>query len=170
MRPNPRQTYAQARCAVTIGLRRRTQAAEAAIAEAQAETEAIRADMRALRAEIRSERAALTAFIESPDWARDLLLLARARVRAEMLSLSGTRQSCGTCGSFGRGLYDGLLQAEIDALCAAHGLPAERALGEIDWPTRMGAMTRRGRVLRNDWLTPPKPKPCAASYRSHAEY
>jgi len=170
MRQNPQATYAQDRCALTRRLRRRAQAAEAAIAAAQAETEAIRADMRALRADIRSERRALIAFIESPEWERDLLLLARARVRAELLGLSGTRQSCGTCGGFGRGIYDGLLQDEIDALCTAHDLPPERALGEIDWPGRMGAVTRRGRVLRSDWLRPAKPKPCAGSYRSHVEY
>lgn len=158
MRPNPQITYAQQRCAVTANLRYRAQAAEAEIAAARAETDAIRAEMRALRAEIRAERADLIAFIESPAWARDLLVLARDRVRGELVSLSTQRKSCGECGSFGRGIYDGLLRTQIDALGREHRLVPEQAIDPIDWPVRMGSHTRQGRALRDDWLQPPAPR------------
>lgn len=158
MRPNPQITYAQQRCALTANLRYRAQAAEAEIAVAQAETEAVRAEMRALRAEMRSERAALTAFTESPEWERDLLILARDRVRGELVSLSTQRKSCGACGSFGRGVYDGLLRTQIDAMNREHRLVPEHAIDPIDWPVRMGSHTRRGRTLRDEWLQPLPPR------------
>lgn len=155
MRPNPHVTYAQQRCALTQRLRHRARDAEAKTRAAHAETDSVRAEMRALRADIRAERAALSAFIESPEWHRDLLTLARARVRAELVALSTQRKSCAACGSFGRGLYEDLLRAEIDAINAEHRLAPDHALAPIDWPVRMGSHTRQGRALREDWLSPP---------------
>ncbi|WP_189497708.1 hypothetical protein [Algimonas arctica] len=156
MRPDPRLPNTQDHCRATYRLRVRARDAEAEVVAAHAETEAVRAEMRALRAEIRAERAALIAFIESPEWHRDLLTLARARVRAELVALSTQRKSCAACGSFGRGLYEDLLRAEIDTINTEHRLPPDHALAPINWPVRMGSHTRRGRALREDWLSPPQ--------------
>lgn len=169
MRPNPQTTYAQQRCALTRNLRHRAREAEsearAAIAETQAareETEAIRAEvdaqLRALRAEMRAERAALTTFIESPEWERGLLTLARDRVRAELLELSAQRKSCGACGSFGRGFYEGLFTDAIAAINREQRLPPLTDPDPINWPVRMGMSTRQGRALGDDWLRPPPPR------------
>jgi hypothetical protein len=155
MRPDPMLPDTPDHCRATYRLRVRAREAEAQAAAARAETAEIYAEMRALRADIRTERAALTAFIESPEWHRDLLALARDRVRAELLSLSTARKSCVECGSFGRGVYDDFLRAEIDAITRAHCLVPEHALDPIDWPVRMGSHTRHGRALRDDWLSPP---------------
>jgi hypothetical protein len=139
-------------------LRVRAREAEAQIEAARAETDAVRAEMRDLRADIRAERAALTAFIESPAWQRDLLLLARDRVRAELVTLATERRSCSACGSFGRGMYEDFLSAGIDKITAEHRLGPDRALDPIDWPVRMGRHTRGGRALRGEWLQPPPPR------------
>lgn len=170
MRPNPRSSYRQKRCAMTQNFRCRMRAAETQAADARAETALIRAqteaelavmrgDIRAERAQMQAERAALTEFIESPEWQRDLLALARQRVRAEMTALSITRKSCKECGSFGRGFYNNILNAEIDALNKTHGLAPDRTPDSIDWPVRMGIYTRRGKALNRDWQTPePEPR------------
>lgn len=157
MRPDPMIPDTHDHCRATYRLRVRAREAEAQIGAAQAETDAVRAEMRELRATVRAERAALTAFIESPAWHRDLLLLARDRVRAELVTLATERKSCGACGSFGRGMYEDFLSAEIDRVTAAHRLVPDRALDPIDWPVRMGRHTRAGRALRDDWLQPPAP-------------
>jgi len=143
-------------CARTRTLRHRAQAAEAraeaaeeALAEARREMEhALEAERRAIRRERRDAIAAA----ESPDWQRDLLVLARDRVRAELLALATQHDSCAACGSFGRGFYGGLLQAEIDAVTAAHDLPPTQPLGAIDWPVAMGRRILKGRVLNRMWL------------------
>lgn len=154
MRPDPMLPETHDHCRATYRLRVRAREAEAQAAAARAETAEIEAEMRALRADIRAERAALTEFIESSDWHRDLLCLARDRVRAEMTTLATQRKSCGACGSFGRGVYDNLLRAEIDTLTREHRLLPEPALDPIDWPVRMGTHTRQGRALRDEWLRP----------------
>jgi hypothetical protein len=123
MRSNPRRTYKQTRCALTASLRRRTQAAEARAEEAEEIAEA--ADARAAKfyQEMQAERAALLDYLESPEWQRDMLVVARNLVRDELLRLSSTRQSCPSCGSFGRGFQDHFLQEAIDRLTREHGLP-----------------------------------------------
>lgn len=133
----------------------RAREAEAQIDAAQAETAAVYAEMRGLRATIRDERAALTEFIESAEWERDLLCLARDRVRAELLTLSGLRKSCGECGGFGRGVYEGLLGDAIEAIARERRLLPIDAPTPINWPVRMGHVTRNGRALRDDWLHAP---------------
>ncbi|MGJ8560860.1 MAG: hypothetical protein ACSHX3_11540 [Litorimonas sp.] len=158
MRPDPMLPETPDHCRATYRLRVRARDAEAEAAAARLETAEIYAEMRALRAEIRAERAALIEFIESPEWHRDLLCLARDRVRAELLSLSTQRKSCGECGSFGRGIYEDLLRAEIDALTTTHRLVPEAGLDPIDWPVRMGSHTRQGRALRDEWLRSPPPR------------
>lgn len=143
--PNPMQTYAQHRCAHTRHMRKRAQRAEA-------EAAALRAEVAALRQERRDERAALAAHIESPEWARDLLLIARDRVRGELINLSARHASCGTCGSFGRGFSKNFLTAEIDRLSTAHALPSVPPLPDPDWPVQMGLRFRGGQGLDTSWL------------------
>jgi hypothetical protein len=163
MRPNPQITYAQQRCALTANLRHLAREAEAEAAAARAETALIRAqtdaELAILRAEIKAERAALTEFTESPQWQRDLLCLARERVRAELTALSKTHKSCQDCGSFGRGFYDNILNADIDALNKTHGLAADQNPDPISWAVPKGYGTRRGKALHRDWQTPaPEPR------------
>ncbi|GLQ21856.1 hypothetical protein ACFFUB_08965 [Algimonas porphyrae] len=165
MRQNPQTTYAQTRCILTAQLRYRAQAAEAEtariredaadrIAAAEARADAAEARMAALHKAIKTERADLSAFIESPDWERDLLQLARDRVRAELLNLSQSHKSCHQCGSFGRAFSERFLQAEIDALTCAHDLPHLTPLPPADWAVPMGSVTKQGRGLDNSWHTP----------------
>ncbi|WP_298919027.1 hypothetical protein [uncultured Algimonas sp.] len=153
------------RRALTRRLRHRAMVAEAEAGQARAEAEAARAQaceaVDAMQAELERERAALEAdrraFLalpESPEWRRDLLVLARDRVRAELLALGRTHRSCGECGSFGRGFSERFLQAEIDAMTDAHGLDPAPALGPADWPSPMGYITHRGRRLDASWHTP----------------
>lgn len=153
MRSNPRRTYKQERCALTAALRKRTQAAEAKaeVAEAKAEY----ADERAAKFyhEMEAERAALTAFLESPEWKRDLLILARDLVRQELLALSETHQSCGQCGSFGRGFQESFLKDAIEQIGRAHDLPWVPALPPPDWPVQMGRVIKDGRALNRAWLS-----------------
>ena len=151
MRPNPITTYAQQRCAYTAHLRRRCQRAEA-------EAAVLRAELAAERAAARAERDALTAHVEGPEWTRDFLVMARDAVRGELLELAETHRACKTCGGFGRGLSEGLLQGGIDALTQAHGLPREPALPTPDWPVHMRFDTRNGRFKDGRWLEPPEPK------------
>ena len=149
MRPNPMRTYAQRRCAYTAHLRRRCQRAEADAA-------LLRAELAAERAAIRREREDAVARTESPEWARDLLVLARDTVRENLLGLADTHQACETCQGFGRGLSENFLQGDIDALTAAHDLPPEPRLRAPDWPKHMSFITRRGRRKEGRWLEPPK--------------
>lgn len=155
MRPDPKLPDTYDHCRATHRLRFRAREAEAQIDEARAETAEIYAEMSALRAAIREERAALTEFIESAAWERDLLCLARDRVRAELLTLSGLRKSCGECGGFGRGFYEGLLGEAIEAIAREHRLLPIDAPAPINWAVRMGHVTRGGRALRDDWLRVP---------------
>lgn len=166
MRSDPANPDTHDRCRATHRLRLRARAAEAEIDVARAETDAVYAEMRALRAEIRGERAALTTFLESPEWQRDLLIMAREQVRTELLTLSLARKGCGTCGSFGRGFYEHLLRPQIDALTREHRLVPEQGVDPIDWPVRMGSHTRKGRALRDDWLRTPAPRRRAAQDRT----
>lgn len=162
MRPDPMIPDTHDHCRATHRLRVRAREAEAQIDEARAETAAVYAEMRALRAAIRDERAALTEFIESAEWERDLLCLARDRVRAELLALSSARKSCGDCGGFGRGVYEGLFTDAIEAIAREHRLPPIDAPTPINWPVRMGHATRQGRALRDDWLrVPARRRPAA---------
>ena len=153
MRARTRLSYNAAQhCARTRTLRHRAQAAEARAEAAEAELAKVRAEMDTQSRAIRRERLDAIAAAESPDWQRDLLVLARDRVRAELLALATQHDSCPACGSFGRGFYGGLLQADIDALTAAHDLPPAEPLGPIDWPVAMGRRILKGRVLNRMWL------------------
>ncbi|MEL6687899.1 MAG: hypothetical protein AAFP97_09780 [Pseudomonadota bacterium] len=152
MRSNPRRTYKQARCALTASLRRRTQAAEARAEEAEEIAEAAEARAAKFYHEMQAERAALLDYLESPQWRRDLLVIARNLVRDDLLRLSATRQSCPSCGSFGRGFQEHFLQDAIDTLTKEHGLPRVSPLLPPDWPVRMGRVTKDGRGLHRAWL------------------
>lgn len=169
--PEAQTPYSQTRCALTRQLRYRARQAEAearearaeadaAVAAAQAEVEAAWARTETLYAKIKAERAALSAFIESPAWERDLLIIARDRVRAELIDLSQSKQSCHACGSFGRAFQSRFLQDQIDGLTQAHDLPPAPPLPPADWAVPMGIITRHGRGLDRSWHTeepaPPK--------------
>jgi len=158
MRTADKPRYAYQRCALTRNLRRRAQVAEATAEAARMDAEAARAEVDALRAEIRAERTALTAFIDSPERYRDLLALARERVQAELMALTLSHKSCAACGSFGRGLYEGFLRAEIEQITEAEALPPVADAGAISWPVRMGQPTRRGRALDQRWLQTETPR------------
>lgn len=153
MRANPEATYSQQRSAYTKHLRKRAQRAES-------EAAALRAELAALRSDIRRERREAAAFVESPEWERDLLCLAQERIRAEMMQLSLTRKSCEACGSFGREFQRRFLDEEIDTLTQENGLPPpSQAQGrDMSWPLRLGAKVHKGRLLKADWMTP-EPKP-----------
>lgn len=152
MRPKRNRSYSQTRCALTARLRWRVRQAEARAEEAEEMAEAAEARAAAVYHEMKAERAALIAYIESPEWERDLLILARDRVRAELLNLAAKRQSCPSCGSFGRGFSEHFLQAEIEAITREHNLPFTPRLPSPDWPVRMGRVTKDGRGLSRQWL------------------
>lgn len=153
MRTRTRPRYdPQTRCAQTRRLRARAREAEARADHAEAQTAEIEAEMQQLRREIRQERRDAIALMDSPAWHRDLLLLARDRVRSELISLSTRHNSCAECGSFGRGFQANFLQADIDALTQAHDLPPIETLGAIDWPVQMGRRVLKGRHLNRIWL------------------
>jgi hypothetical protein len=154
MRAKQNRSYTQARCALTARLRRRAQAAEARAARAEAlQREAEDRAGRFYR-QRNADRDALLDFLESPEWERDLLIILRARLRQELSTLSNTRRSCASCGSFGRGFYDHVLDDAIDALTRRHGLPSVSPLPPMDWPVAMGRVTKDGRGLNAAWLAP----------------
>lgn len=173
MRQNPQSTYAQNRCALSAQLRYRAQAAEAEVARIRAKADAriAAAEARADAAEARvsqlhrlieAERAATVAHLESPEWERDLLLMAQGEIRAELLEQAQRRQRCKACGGFGHGAHEGLLAERIAALGKDHDLPPvlPPMSGDdpIDWPVRMGAVAHQGRTLNAAWLHAPKRK------------
>lgn len=144
MRPSrsPRHSAAK-RCEATKALRHRMHAAEAALREAQSDTARARAALAEERRAIRAERVALVAWAESPLWERDLLVLARDRVRRAIMAATMERRNCSSCGGLGAGLYQGFLCEEIGALEAEHGLePAPVQLPD-GWAAALGG--REGR-------------------------
>lgn len=155
MRAKPQARFHAERCAYTASLRRRARAAEGALAEMRAERDAANALCDAVIARTDKERAALIAFVSSPEWERELLIMARDKVRAEFTQMIEERRSCSACGGFGRGVYDGLLSGAIDAISQAHGLEPAGERGAIDWPSRMGGVSKGGRLLAYNWLSPP---------------
>ena len=152
MRAKRDQSYSQERCAMTARLRWRVRQAEVRAEEAEEAADAADARAASIYHEMKAERAALIAYIESPAWERDLLILARDRVRAELLCVSAKRQSCPSCGSFGRGFHEHFLQDEIEAITREHDLPSTPRLPPPDWPVRMGRVTKDGRGLARQWL------------------
>ncbi|MEM7728136.1 MAG: hypothetical protein AAF311_02560, partial [Pseudomonadota bacterium] len=123
---------------------------------AEAEAARLRAELALLRAEIAAERAALTVYVDGPEWRRDLGVMARDLVRGELLDLAETHTACGECGSFGRRFADRFLQDGIDALTQAHGLPPEPALAPADWPVHMRFDTHGGKRKVADWHAAPR--------------
>ncbi|MGB6229024.1 MAG: hypothetical protein WBF53_02725, partial [Litorimonas sp.] len=111
------------------------------------------------RAEDKRRREAWEAYLDGPEGRRDLLLLARDRVRAELLTLSASHTCCAQCGGFGRQFQARFLQDEIDALTTAHGLDPVDPLPEPDWATRMGVRVRGGKRLDESWMEPERKSP-----------
>ena len=87
---NPRYAPAR-RCSLSRRLRTRAQTAESRLRRAEAERDAALAHMEELRAAIARERRAMTAFIDSPAFRRDLLVVAQRKLGEEMIRL-GSRE------------------------------------------------------------------------------
>ena len=103
---------------------------------------------------VTAERAALTAYLESPDWARECLIFAQEALREEMAALAVTRQTCRSCGGFGRGAYADFFTAAIAALTEQHDLPPVEGRPAPDWPLVPGQRFYKGGMLDGSWLTP----------------
>ena len=173
MRPHP-APFSHHRCRATHRLRRRARDAEAraafwmcVAAQAQDEARAAVAEAREraeaeterrMRAETaaRREREALVAFVESPEWSRDLWLLLRERLRGEFVAAIYRRKACSRCGGFGRAFIDTAFVDRIRALEAEHGLAAaDTAAGKgaprygepVSWEWRLSGEQRKAQAL-----------------------
>ena len=141
MRPSKRPRYSNTiRCAATRRLRRRAQDAEARLARLEAERDRALAHMRELRATIAAERAGMTQFIESPTFRRDLLVVAQREVAGELLRLTASEPErvCAHCHGLPEAELCTVLEGQIAALEAFHGLPAVPHHLPHNWPRRVG--------------------------------
>ena len=153
MRPSQRPRYSNTvRCAATRRFRERAQAAEARAARMEAERDAAQAERCAALASVARERGALQRWLDSPEWERDLLVMARARLRDALGREIAARGTCNSCGGLGRGLYANLLSDTIEALEAAHGLAPAGRLPDPDWTDGIGERTLRGARPDRSWL------------------
>ncbi len=162
--------FVEQRCRATYRLRERAREAEGyarfwlewaarvleltreRLSEMRARTEEAEDAERDLRRAVRDERAALTRFIESPEWERDLYVMLRHRLRAAQLGYRWKHRACEACGGFGQDFYDVAFIDEIRALESEHGLePADTALRRgathyadpLHWPRVLGTVPRR---------------------------
>lgn len=153
MRPrrSPRFSTA-ARCRAVQAFRRRMDAAEARADAAERARDAAQAERCAALASVARERGALQRWLDSPEWERDLLVMARARLRDALGREIAARGTCNSCGGLGRGLYANLLSDTIEALEAAHGLAPAGRLPDPDWTDGIGERTLRGARPDRSWL------------------
>ena len=165
MRPSRRPRYsARERCSVTQRLRTRLHEAEGRAEAAEARTRAAEARAEAAVAEggeavaaVNAESAAALAYLDGPEWERDMLVFARRAVRDELMARASRERACAACGGFGKDFHGRVLSGPLEALCAAHGLPRPDPLEDPDWPERAGLGEARRIVIDRTPLMHPSP-------------